>query len=51
MGYAVRVSRNEAGEPDQSGNLKSARVVVGAGRGAGSASGFDDLLELSELAG
>lgn len=46
---AVRVARTEAGEPDESGNLKSARVVVGAGRGAGSATGFDDLLELSEL--
>ncbi len=46
---AVRVARTEAGEPDQSGSLKSARVVVGAGRGAGSAGGFDDLLELSEL--
>jgi electron transfer flavoprotein alpha subunit len=32
-----------------SGGLKSARVVVGAGRGAGSADGFDDLLELTEL--
>lgn len=46
---AVRVARTETAEPDQSGSLKSARVVVGAGRGAGSAGGFDDLLELSEL--
>jgi electron transfer flavoprotein alpha subunit len=38
-------------EPDRSGTLKSARVVVGAGRGAGSANGFADLLELSELLG
>jgi electron transfer flavoprotein alpha subunit len=38
-------------EPDMSGTLKSARVVVGAGRGAGSANGFADLLELSELLG
>lgn len=36
-------------EPDQSGDLRSARVVVGAGRGVGSAGGFDGLLELTEL--
>jgi electron transfer flavoprotein alpha subunit len=45
----ARVVRTEPGEPDQSGSLKSARVVVGAGRGAGSADGFKDLLELTEL--
>jgi electron transfer flavoprotein alpha subunit len=38
-------------EPDMSGTLKSARVVVGAGRGAGSQNGFADLLELTELLG
>ena len=38
-------------EPDHSGTLKSARVVVGAGRGAGSQNGFTDLLELTELLG
>jgi len=38
-------------EPDMSGSLKSARVVVGAGRGAGSQSGFGDLIELSQLLG
>jgi electron transfer flavoprotein alpha subunit len=38
-------------QPDLSGGLKSARVVVGAGRGAGSANGFGDLIELSELLG
>ena len=43
-------SSSEQPEPDQSGALKSARVVVGAGRGAGSADGFDDLLELDRPA-
>ena len=47
----ARVVRREAGDPDESGALKSARVVVGAGRGAGSAEGFDDLLELVDLLG
>jgi electron transfer flavoprotein alpha subunit len=47
----ARVARTEAGDPDESGALKSARVVVGAGRGAGGADGFDDLLELVELLG
>jgi electron transfer flavoprotein alpha subunit len=46
---AARVVRVEPGEADSSGNLKSAKVVVGAGRGAGSADGFSDLLELTEL--
>jgi electron transfer flavoprotein alpha subunit len=45
----ARVVSTEEPEPDLSGTLKSARVVVGAGRGAGSAEGFDDLLELAEL--
>ena len=45
----ARVVSTEEPEPDQSGSLKSARVVVGAGRGAGSADGFKDLLELTEL--
>ncbi|MGI8901117.1 MAG: electron transfer flavoprotein subunit alpha/FixB family protein [Nocardioides sp.] len=45
----ARVMRTEPGEPDESGSLKSARVVVGAGRGAGSADGFEELLELTEL--
>ena len=45
----ARVVRTEPGEPDESGGLTSARVVVGAGRGAGGADGFGDLLELAEL--
>lgn len=45
----ARVVSTDEPEPDLSGTLKSARVVVGAGRGAGSAEGFDDLLELVDL--
>jgi electron transfer flavoprotein alpha subunit len=44
-----RVVRVEAGEADDTSALTGARVVVGAGRGAGSAGGFDDLLELAQL--
>jgi electron transfer flavoprotein alpha subunit len=47
----AHVARTEAGEPDRSGALKTAKVVVGAGRGAGSADGFTDLVELTELLG
>ena len=47
----ARVVSTEEPEPDLSGSLKSARVVVGAGRGAGSGDGFDDLLELADLLG
>jgi len=47
----ARVVSSEEPEPDLSGTLKSARVVVGAGRGAGSAEGFAELVELTELVG
>ncbi len=47
----ARVVSKEPPAPDLSGSLKTARVVVGAGRGAGSADGFDGLLELTELLG
>jgi len=46
---AARVVRTEVGDSADTGTLKSAKVVVGAGRGAGSAGGFDDVLELTEL--
>ena len=45
----ARVVRTEHGEADESGGLKAARVVDGAGRGAGGPDGFADLLELTEL--
>ena len=45
----ARVVSTEEPEPDLSGDLASAKVVVGAGRGAGSADGFADLLELTSL--
>jgi electron transfer flavoprotein alpha subunit len=47
----ARVVSREAPPPDLSGALKSARVVVGAGRGAGGPSGFDGVLELADLLG
>ncbi len=47
----ARVVSAEPPAADLSGSLKSARVVVGAGRGAGSSEGFADLLELTELVG
>ncbi len=45
----ARVVSSEEPAPDLSGTLKSARVVVGAGRGAGSADGFGEILELADL--
>jgi electron transfer flavoprotein alpha subunit len=47
----ARVVAKGAKEPDRSGDLKSARVVVGAGRGAGGPDGFDGVLTLAELLG
>lgn len=47
----ARVVSTEHPEADQSGGLKSAKVVVGAGRGAGGAEGFKDVEELSALLG
>ena len=47
----ARVRRVEATESDDTGALTSARVVVGAGRGAGGPDGFAELLELTELVG
>jgi electron transfer flavoprotein alpha subunit len=46
-----RVLRVEESEVDDTAALTSARVVVGAGRGAGSANGFGELLELTDLLG
>ena len=45
------VSVEAAAEDLSSAALTSARVVVGAGRGAGSANGFDATAELAELLG
>ena len=45
----ARVVSSEPPAADLTGGLKSARVVVGAGRGAGGANKFDDLLELTSL--
>ncbi len=48
---AVRVVSVERVSSDGAGSLKSARIVVGAGRGAGGPEGFGDVLELAELLG
>jgi electron transfer flavoprotein alpha subunit len=45
------VSAEVVQELDQTGALTSARVVVGAGRGAGSSNGFGEVSELAELLG
>ncbi len=48
---AVRVVSVEGADTEGADSLKSARVVVGAGRGAGGPEGFDGVLELAELLG
>ena len=48
---AVRVVSVEAATDDDSGSLKSARIVVGAGRGAGGPDGFKGVIELADLLG
>ncbi|TNM49529.1 electron transfer flavoprotein subunit alpha/FixB family protein [Nocardioides albidus] len=47
----ARVVSADPPQEDLSGGLKTARVVVGGGRGAGSADGFGDLIELRDLLG
>ncbi len=47
----ARVVRTGEKAVDESAALTSARVVVGAGRGVGSADGFKELLRLTELLG
>jgi electron transfer flavoprotein alpha subunit len=47
----AQVVRTEPAETDESKALKSAKVVVGAGRGAGGPDGFGELLELVDLVG
>lgn len=47
----ARVVSKAPKEEDLSGSLKTARVVVGAGRGAGGPNGFDGVVELAELLG
>ena len=48
---AVRVVSVEHASDDDSGSLKSARIVVGAGRGAGGPDGFKGVIELADLLG
>ncbi len=47
----ARVVRTSEPEPDDSQALTSAKVVVGAGRGAGGPDGFGPVSELAELLG
>ena len=47
----VRVLSVEHSDADDTGDLKSARIVVGAGRGAGGPDGFKGVSELADLLG
>ncbi len=47
----ARVASTGVKERDESGSLKSASIVVGAGRGAGSTDGFAAVDELAEILG
>ncbi len=51
MDLVARVQSVEKLEAEEGSGLKSARVVVGAGRGAGGPDGFGDLVELTDLLG
>lgn len=48
---AARVVATEPAQADESGSLRSARVVVGAGRGAGGPDGFGPVSELAGMLG
>jgi electron transfer flavoprotein alpha subunit len=47
----ARVASTGTRAPDESGSLKSASIVVGAGRGAGGPGGFTGVDELASLLG
>ena len=47
----ARVTQTSPGEGESAGGLKTARLVVGAGRGAGGPDGFGDVQELAGLLG
>ena len=47
----ARITSTGQKEVDRSDSLKSARVVVGAGRGAGGPDGFEPVSELAEMLG
>jgi len=48
---AVRVVSVQRESTDDDGGLRSARIVVGAGRGAGGPDGFKGVIELADLLG